>query len=143
MGRVRTTIKKHGGVLFLVGMVFFFTCAALGMRQSRYSDIDAYWLTMNKDGCEYMVSLGFKPADAPGGCRILARYDSGSFGSNGEILLDDDRVVEIGNGAILAVISAEGQLPKTPGQKRAFYIYLGSMAGMVGLGILIGMLLGL
>jgi hypothetical protein len=132
MNKLKAFGKRHEGVFVLAMLLTVFICLIVGLRNARVSEIPVYRLALTKDGCAYLRSIGLKPTDAPGGCQLIARYDSGSFGSNGHILLDDDRFIEVGNGTILGVTPADGQLPNTPGQKTSFRLFVGAIAGMLG-----------
>ena len=121
-----TTIKQkqQNRTVYLALMALFVVaiCMITVFQENRYLEMHTQKLTLTREGCNYVSSLGLMPKHETSGCSIIARYSPGFLGSNGVILLDDDRFVTLSSAAVLGNADTDVKLPDTPDQRRASFI---------------------
>ncbi len=105
------TVKLLGAA---VVAIFLMIGLVVDGRVDDFSTIDA---VLTKDGCAYVESIGIKPKQENGMCKARMRYWHAAFGSSGQILLDNDRHINVTSNMMVAYSKASEQLPQTSGQR--------------------------
>ena len=103
----------------LIALLVTVLCMVVLSQESWYLNMHPHKLILTQQGCSNISSLGLVPKHGASGCSIIARYRSGFLGSDGVILLDDDRFVTLSSAAVLAYADTDDALPDTPMQQRA------------------------
>ena len=115
--------KQNRNVNMALILLFVLAFCMVAISQvNRYQEMHTQKLILTQEGCNYVSSLGLMPKHETSGCSIIARYSPGFLGSNGVILLDDDRFVTLSSAAVLGNADTDVKLPDTPDQRRASFI---------------------
>lgn len=122
----------------LIALFVTVLCIVVLSQESWYLDTHTQKLILTQQGCSNISSLGLVPRHGTSGCSIIARYRSGFLGSDGMILLDDDRFVTLSSIAVLANADTDEALPDTPDQKRAQLILWCVRATLITMVIVMG-----
>ena len=123
MNQSENSIKaKQQNVTVTMPLIALFVtvlCMVVLSQESWYLNMHPHKLILTQQGCNNISSLGLVPKHGASGCSIIARFRSGFLGSDGVILLDDDRFVTLSSAAVLAYADTDDALPDTPMQQRA------------------------
>lgn len=103
----------------LIALFVTVLCMVVLSQENWYLNMHPQKLILTQQGCSNISSLGLVPKHGTSGCSIIARYRSGLLGSQGVILLDDDRFVTLSSIAVPANADMDEALPDTPMQQRA------------------------
>ena len=122
----------------LIALFVSLLCMIVLSQESWYLNMNPHKLILTQQGCSNISSLGLVPKRETSGCSIIARYRSRFLGSDGAILLDDDRFVTLSSAAVLANADTGEVLPDTPMQQRARLIQRVIYAVVFTMVILIG-----
>ena len=120
----RNKRNNQNRVVYVALTALFVTavCVVVISQQNQFLGMHTEKLILTQEGCNDISSFGLIPRHEKSGCSIIARYSPGFLGSNGAILLDDDRFVTLSSAAVLGNADTDVKLPDTPDQRRASFI---------------------